>query len=101
MKVPGLSFLHVISSPEMLSIMMEQVGGVLQNRFKKGKGAPVSNRLPVLLAVELKRDNPRLSWMKLAIKFCQCGEPTHNIKCRERLRHQAQELDEMLRRLGV
>jgi hypothetical protein len=82
-------------------VPMERVAGVLQNRFKKGKGAPVSNRLPVLLAVEQKIHNPRLSWMRLAMKFCQCGEEAHNLKCRERLRHQAQELDEMLHRLGV
>jgi hypothetical protein len=80
---------------------MEQVAAYLLDHTKKGKGAPVSNRLPVLLAVEQKMLNPRLSWMQLAIRFCQCGKREHDLMCRERVRQQARELQAMLARLRV
>ena len=57
---------------------MEQVAGILQNRPKKGKGAPVLNRLPVLLAVEQRKLNPQISWMQLAVKYCQCSLRKHD-----------------------
>jgi len=82
-------------------VPMDQVASILQRSTKKGKGAPVSNRLPVLLAYEQRKVNPRMSWMKLAVKFCQCAEPKHDARCRERIRRQAMKLDEMLTRLGV
>jgi hypothetical protein len=82
-------------------VPMDQVARILQGSTKKGKGAPVSNRLPVLLAYEQKKLNPQISWMKLAMRFCQCTEPRHDAKCRERIRHQAMELEEMITRLGV
>lgn len=80
---------------------MEEVSGILHERSKKGKGAPVSNRLPVLLAYEQRSLNSKMSWMKLAVKFCQCSEPKHDHRCRERIRQQAMELEKMLTRLGV
>lgn len=80
-------------------VPIEQAGNILQ-RSAKGRGRPVTNRLPVLQAVEQKMLNPKLSWMRLAIMFCQCGEK-HTPQCRERIRHQAMELEKMLARLGV
>ena len=73
-------------------VPMEQVTSILNKRTGKRKGAPVSNRLPVLLAVEYKMLKPQLSWMRAAIKFCPCGKATHDFRCRERLRHQAMTL---------
>jgi len=80
---------------------MEQVAGVLLKRSKKGKGAPVSNRLPVLQAVEHQMQHPEMSWMRLANKFCQCGKQKHDLKCRDRLRLQAKKLNERLAAWGV
>jgi hypothetical protein len=80
-------------------VPIEEAERTLQ-RSTKGRGRPVSNRLPVLRAVEQRMLNPDLSWMRLAIMFCQCGG-RHTLQCRERIRHQAMELEEMLTRLGV
>ncbi len=68
---------------------------------KKKLGRPVSNRWPVMLALEQRMQNPELSWMQLAVDFCRCGQPKHEYACRERIRQQAMVLDEMLNRLGV
>jgi hypothetical protein len=88
---------------EMLrvGVPMEYATKVLLGQAKRGRGKPVSNRSLVLLAVEQKRLKPRLSWMKLTGKFCPCGQANHDTKCRERLRHQAQELEDVIARLGV
>ena len=72
-----------------------------QVRPKKRRGRPVSNRRPVLLAVEQKILFPHLSWMTLATEVCPCRKGAHDLQCRDRLRIQAMELDEMLTRLGV
>lgn len=81
-------------------VPMETINPILQNRVKRGKGAPVTNRLPVLRAVEYQSLHPKTSWMQLAMKFCECGKGEHDDKCRGRIRSQARELDEMLDRLG-
>ncbi len=81
-------------------VPMDVAAPFLLSRTKKGKGAPVTNRLPVVLAKEYRILHPKTSWMQLAIKFCPCGKP-HDMKCRERLRHQAMEFDDMRVRLGV
>jgi hypothetical protein len=70
-------------------------------RPKKRKGRPVSNRRPVLLAIEHQLLNPPVSWMQLALKSCQCGKQKHDTACRNRLRVQAGNLKKMLTRLGV
>jgi hypothetical protein len=80
-------------------VPIEDAGKTLQ-RATKGRGRPVTNRLPVLQAVEQRMLNPKLSWMRLAVMFCQCGK-RHGPRCRERIRHQAMDLEEMLTRLGV
>jgi len=79
----------------------EHAFALSQVRPKKRRGRPVSNRLPVLLAAEHQLLHPKLSWMRLAMKFCPCREPRHSLKCRNRLRIQARALKEMLTRLGV
>jgi len=80
----------------------EYAFALTQVRPKKRRGRPVSNRRPVLLAVEQKTLCPQLSWMTLATEYCQCRKRSHdNVRCRDRLRIQAMELDEMLTRLGV
>ena len=84
-----------------LGLPMEKATNFLHGHLKRGQGKPVSNRFPILLAVERKLMNPRLSWMKLAITFCACGQSKHDYGCRERIRHQAVEFDEMRKRLGV
>ena len=68
---------------------------------KRARGRPVSNRGPVLLAVEQRLLHPELSWMKLAIRFCQCGQSHHNEMCKQRIRQQAMKVEKMLTRLGV
>lgn len=78
----------------------EQAALVLQNSVDKPRGAPVSNRLPVLLAFE-KRTQDGTSWGRLAREFCPCDKPKHDIHCKERIRQQAMKLEEMMMRLGV
>jgi len=81
---------------------IEQAATLLQPpKTKKKLGRPVSNRWPVMLALERRMQNPKLSWMQLAVDFCRCDKPKHEFACRERIRQQAMVLDEMLNRLGV
>ncbi len=67
---------------------------------KRRRGRPRSKRRLALFALE-ERQLEGLSWMKLANKFCPCSLRPHDERCRERLRHQVKQLQEMLARLGV
>ena len=69
---------------------------------QRGRGRPVSNRLPALLALEQRMySDPRPSWMRLAIRFCRCPKTNHDHPCKERLRQQSRILENTLRRLGA
>jgi len=92
---------EIVSGLIRAGLPTEQADIYLLAHVKKRRGRPVSNRLPVLLAFERKQVDPRVSWMRLARKYCRCGKITHDFKCRERIRIQAMELDEMLTRLRV
>lgn len=73
---------------------------------KKKHGRPISNRWPVMLALEhwrkvRERGNRDLSYMQLAVLFCRCGKPNHDERCRDRLRKQMIVLERKLTALGV
>jgi hypothetical protein len=76
-----------------------------QKPGKKKRGRPVSNRWPIMLALEhwmqiKDTQDHDLSWMQLAIRFCRCGKQ-HNERCRNRLRQQVMVLERKLLDLGV
>lgn len=78
----------------------EQAHELASCRQAKRRGRPITARSWVLETYEQRVLNPRLSWMQLAIKFCPCRNE-HTVRCRERLRQQAIQLETMLTRLGV
>jgi hypothetical protein len=78
-----------------------QQAAIVLRTSTRGRGRPVANRLPVLLAFEKRELNPALSWSRLAREFCQCGQRVHDLRCRNRIRQQARALERVLSRLGV
>jgi hypothetical protein len=68
---------------------------------KRAKGRPVSKRRLATLALEAKELAPDLSWMQLAMKFCDCSKRPHDEKCRDRLRQEIRILQKTLEEWGV
>jgi len=79
----------------------EQSFALSQERPKKKRGRPVSKRRVAVDALEMRLQNPKLSWTRVAIKVCSCGAPKHDSQCGQRIRIQTIELTGTLKRLGV
>ena len=81
--------------PTSMALEYERV-----QRIRPRRG-PRSHRRRILHALETKQMNPKLSWMRLAARFCPCPNPTHSARCRDLVRKRTVALKEMLDRLGV
>ncbi|HKO57425.1 MAG TPA: hypothetical protein VJ276_16235 [Thermoanaerobaculia bacterium] len=72
-----------------------QVNFMMSEAQKPLKGRPISKRVTALNALNERRLK-RLSWTRLANKFCSCDEEEHSARCADRLRHQVRELEQFL-----
>lgn len=68
---------------------------------KKRSGAPVKRRFVAAQALEVKKLNPRMSWMQTAIQCCNCGESKHTERCSQVLRQEVMALERVLRKYGI
>src|SRR5262245_15175750 len=50
---------------------------------RRPRGRPRSGRRRVMLAMEHRELHPRVSWMRLAIRFCTCSASKHSEQCKE------------------
>ncbi len=64
-----------------------------------GRGRPIVRRHVVAAALEMKENNPHLSRVELAQRFCPCGKTTHDSKCAQRLRRDIQRLKALIRKI--
>lgn len=67
---------------------------------KNSPGRPPSVRIMAVKALEL-RISQKMSWGKLAMKLCECGERVHGHKCSERIRQAVMALQEILKKYEI
>jgi hypothetical protein len=63
------------------------------------RGRPGVRRHVAAVALEVNRDNPRMTRLELAKKLCACGKAHHGQKCAERLRRDILRLKALLREI--
>ena len=81
-----------LQSPEIAQEIFEIAG-------EHRRGRPVTRRHVAAAALEAKQQNPSLTRLELAQKFCPCGKARHNAECAERLRRDMQRLNALIRRI--
>lgn len=50
------------------------------------RGHPLTREPLARKALEMKTANPKLSWMRIAQKLCDCGNREHDYRCKENIR---------------
>jgi hypothetical protein len=52
-------------------------------------------------ALELKLQDPKLSWMQLTMKLCPCEKKNHDFQCREVIRREVGNLKKLLTKYNL
>jgi hypothetical protein len=88
----GARFLREIVSPEEAMRAFFAAG-------EHRRGRPSVRRFVAAAALEAKRNNPRLSRLALARRFCPCSKRVHDSNCAMRLRRDIQRLNKLIRKI--
>jgi hypothetical protein len=64
-------------------------------------GAPRKRRIVAVQALEMRRCQPRKSWMQVAIACCNCNKIKHDERCKQVLRQEVMALERVLKRYGI
>jgi hypothetical protein len=80
-----------------------EVGKLLVEGMKRGKGAPIKPeiRRAALKALEAKRRAKNFSWMRFALKNCPSREQMEVLKYKECVRKATMQLQKLIRRLQI
>jgi len=76
-----------------------QAKALLKSLSKGTKGAP--NKRPQTLKMLDAMVANGWSYAQVAVRMCDCGNRSHNEKCRETIRKRIKELDALLARYGI
>jgi hypothetical protein len=68
---------------------------------KPEKGAPPRKRSLAIQALEAKLTDENFSWMRFALKHCDCAKPKHDIYCKEAIRQAAMDLQRLLKKFQL
>lgn len=83
-----------------------EMGNLVTSVRKPKRGRPITQRAVAVAYYEAKLASPKLSWQRLAPRFCYCteeerAETDHAFKCWQRLRQEVMALKRTLRRHGL
>ncbi len=88
---------HTVKALEDQQMSREEIDALLPDLTKLRRGAPTTKRTDAVKALELMQLHPKYGWARVANKLCNCGNPTHDSHCAERMRLAVYELKRALR----
>jgi len=90
----GVQWLEAGLSPSQVVALQKAIK-------KRPRGRPVEQRALAVKALEMRRADPKLSWARLTKEICPCGQPAHDLYCRERIRQQVLALNKALKKYQI
>jgi len=86
--------------------LLERGGSVTEaaeraEMFCRHVGRPVTKRHLALQAFDMWLQNPHKSWMQVTREVCNCGKPSHDLRCKDQLLQQVKDLKNFLKKYEI